>query len=151
MTPVPFFPVRTDLQCRGRLTCECLQFHLVIINSTADTFRPNISGDIYLSLFLTHIVFCQKNNYFGPYILICRTIIHYKRGLYHGYGARAGNVPPSVRITLHGEWTHARRRPYGPVYISLPGPRLRLTRPRRFTTPWPSDVADPPVSDFNFT
>ena len=27
--------------------------------------RPNKSGDIYLSLFLTYIVFCKKNNYVG--------------------------------------------------------------------------------------
>ena len=67
-------------------------FTVVTINSTADNFRPNISGDIYLSLFLTHIVFYQKNNYFRLYILICRTIIHYKPGLYHGYGACASNI-----------------------------------------------------------
>ena len=55
-------------------------FTMVTINSMTDNFRPNISGDIYLSLFLTHC-FCQKNSYFGPYILISMTIIHYKTWL----------------------------------------------------------------------
>ena len=32
----------------------------VIINSAADNFRPNILGEIYLSLFLTHIVFVKE-------------------------------------------------------------------------------------------
>ena len=43
--------------------------------------------------------------------------------------ALATSCPVFVCATLHGEWTHARRRPYGPVYINLPGPCLRLTRP----------------------
>ena len=67
-------------------------FTMVTINSMVDNFWPNISGDIYLSLFLTHC-FCQKNSYFGPYILICRTIIHYKTWLW----STRGNVLPGVR------------------------------------------------------
>ena len=43
--------------------------------------------------------------------------------------ALATSCPVFVRVTLHDEWARARRRPYGPVYISLPGPRLCLTRP----------------------
>ena len=42
--------------------------------------------------------------------------------------ALATSCPVFVRATLHGEWTRARRRPYGPVYINLLGPCLRLTR-----------------------
>ena len=43
--------------------------------------------------------------------------------------ALATSCPVFVRATLHGEWTCARRRPYGPVYINLPGSCLHLTRP----------------------
>ena len=43
--------------------------------------------------------------------------------------ALATSCPVFVRATLHGEWTRARRRPYGPVYINLLGPCLRLTSP----------------------
>ena len=32
----------------------------VIINFVADNYWPNISGEIYLSLFLTHIVFVKE-------------------------------------------------------------------------------------------
>ena len=33
---------------------------VVIIKSAVDNFRPNISGEIHLNLFLTHIVFVKE-------------------------------------------------------------------------------------------
>jgi len=45
--PHPFAPT-------GASSVADFSFTMVTINSTADNFRPNISGDIYLSLFLTH-------------------------------------------------------------------------------------------------
>ena len=50
----------------------------------------------------------------------------YTMGMEH---TLATSCPVFVRITLHDEWTCATRRPYDPVYISLPGPRMCLTRP----------------------
>ena len=55
----------------------------------------NESGAIHLkSILLARVIFLSKNNYFDLCIFIYRTIIHYKCGLYHGYGARVDNIPP---------------------------------------------------------
>ena len=72
---------------------------VVIINSMADNFWPNTSGDIHLKyILLVHIIFVKEQFIFALVCnIVCRTIIHYKRGLYHGYEARAGNVLPGVR------------------------------------------------------
>src|SRR3954465_14727791 len=73
--------------------------------------------------------------------------------------ALATSCPVFVRATLHGEWMRARRRPYGPVYISLPGPHPRLARPsvpvydtgadfprpHRFTMPRPVHLSELPL------
>ena len=47
----------------------------------ADYFRPNISGDIYLSLFLTYIVFVKRTITLVLHIFICRTIIRHNIGV----------------------------------------------------------------------
>ena len=83
---------RTGLQHRGRII-------RLIVNFMADYFRPSTSGEIYLIyILLVHIIFVKEQFIFALVCnIVCRTIIHYKRGLYHGYGARAGNVLPGVR------------------------------------------------------
>ena len=81
--------------------------------------RPDKSGDVYLSYFVNIYCFYKGNDYFRPYISICRTIIHYKCGLYHGM--EHGLImfrPAIVRDILPDEWTRTSRRPYGPVYIN---------------------------------
>ena len=92
-------PVHTGLPRRGRFTRERLQLHLAIISFMADYFRPATSGDIHLKyILLVHIIFVKEQFIFALVCnIVCRTVIHYQRGLYHGCEARAGNVLPGVR------------------------------------------------------
>ena len=116
--------------------------------------RPNKSGDIYLSLFLTYIVFVKRTITWVLHIFICRTIIRHNIG-----------VTPCI---WSAHWRHyilafdhsallngRAQTACGPVYINT-RPVLHL---RRFITPAgdsPSAlvynaVANSAVIKFSFT
>ena len=59
--------------------------------------------------------------------------------------ALATSCPVFVHAMLHGEWIRARRCLYDPVYISLLGPCLRLTRSCRLTMPRPNHLSELPL------
>ena len=87
----------------------------VIINSATDNFRPNISGEFYLSLFLTHIIFIKEQLRWFVYFYIQDNHSLYTMGMEHGLTIFR---PAIVRNILPDEWTRTSRHPYGPVYIN---------------------------------
>ena len=90
-----------------------------------------VPGAIHPIYFYVHIKTSKQYNSALLYIFVCRTIIHYRRGLYHGYGAHPGSLC-ALRLSVpHYPVSGSVRVAAlcGSVYINLPGQRLRLTRP----------------------
>ena len=159
-----------SLQCHGRLTRPLCHLNItadsdMYINKSEPPLRscaargmfsrlgrdkwiirhPNKSGDIYLSLVLTCIVFVKRTITLVLHIFICRTIIRHNIG-----------VTPCI---WSAHWRHyilafdhsallngRAQTACGPVYINT-RPVLHLRRfttpaadirPHRFTTPWPT-------------
>ena len=65
---------------------------MVVINSAADNFQPNISGDIHLKpILLAHIIFKEQLLWHVIFFDAGQLFITNK-ALYYGHGARASNV-----------------------------------------------------------
>ena len=78
----------------------------MIINSAADNFRPNISGDIHLrTILLAHNIFVKEQLLWHVIFFDIGQLIITNEALYYGYGARASNVlhRRSVRVIPPGE------------------------------------------------
>ena len=112
--------------------------------------RPNKSGDIYLSLFLTYIVFVKRTITLVFHIFICKTIIRHNIGVTpriwsahwrHIYWlltiphcSTDARKPPVVRFTsTRGRFS---------IYTGLQCPQA-TPHPRRFTIPAGDSLSAP--------
>ena len=71
------------------------------------------SSDIYLTYIIKYMLISFDKQLLRPVVFfVRRTSIHYKRGLYHGYGTRTGNITPGVRpCHITRKWTRAGTAP----------------------------------------